>query len=368
MLNYEFPPLGGGAGNATSYLLKEFSMYPELKFDLVTSSANEFRVVEFANNITIHFLDIKKNNLNLHYQTYKDLLTYTFKCYIYARKLHNQNNYDFCHSFFGIPCGFIALKLGIPYIVSLRGSDVPFYSSRFYWLDKLVLKRLSRRVWEYADKVITNSEGLKKLAQKTAPNLEFETINNGVDTKKFFPLKEKIINGKLKIISTGRMIERKGYNYLIEALKANDQIELTLIGEGNLTGKLKKMAKENFVNVKFLGKIEHDLLPDYLRKADIFVLPSLNEGMSNSVLEAMACGLPIITTDTGGSKEMIKGNGFVVGKGSIVDLRKAIAEYLNNRSLIKTHGNLSRKIAENISWNKIAKKYVGVYEKHEKEY
>jgi len=65
---------------------------------------------------------------------------------------------------------------------------------------------------------------------------------------------------------------------------------------------------------------------------------------------------------------MIQGNSFVVGKGSIVDLRKAIDEYLNNRSLIKIHGNLSRKLAENTSWSKMAEQYIAIYENHEKDY
>jgi hypothetical protein len=66
ILNYEFPPLGGGAGNATYYLLKEFAKDPDLKIDLVTSSIDAFRVEKFSDNITVHLLDIGKGG-NLHY-------------------------------------------------------------------------------------------------------------------------------------------------------------------------------------------------------------------------------------------------------------------------------------------------------------
>ncbi len=357
MLNYEFPPLGGGAGNANYYLLKELSRYPDLHIDLITSSADIFRIEKFSNNISIHFMDIYKNNKNLHYQSNKDLLVYTVKAYLYAKKLKKHNKYELCHAFFGVPCGFIAMLLKIPYIVSLRGSDVPFYNNRFYWQDKLVLQRLRRLIWRKAKHVVANSIGLKELAKKSAPTQEIEVIYNGVDTNQFYPLKEKALGDKIKLISTGRLIERKGYRYLIEALKNNNQVDLTLVGDGNLAAELKKLAVKNNVNAKFVGMVKHDELPKYLREADIFVLPSLNEGMSNSVLEAMACGLPIIATDTGGSKELVQENGFIVDKASKLSLRNAIEYYCDNKESIKVHGAISRSISEGMNWSEVANKY-----------
>ncbi len=365
ILNYEFPPLGGGAGNAYYYLLREFAKYPELEIDLVTSSADRYKVERFADNITIHYLDISKGNQNLHYQTGKDLLTYTAKAYIYARKLKRKKDYNLCHAFFGIPCGFIALLLKTPYIVSLRGSDVPFYNNRFYWLDKLVLLRLSMLIWRKAKHVIANSEGLKELAQTSSPDQDIKVIYNGVDTNQFYPLENKVSGDKIKLISTGRLIERKGYRYLIEALKDNDQVELTLVGDGNLAAELKELAVKNNANAKFVGMVEHDELPKYLREADIFVLPSLSEGMSNSVLEAMACGLPIIATDTGGSEELVKENGFILKKGLAKALRSSIDYYLKNKPLIKTHGEKSRISSEKKGWDQVASQYGRFYSNFE---
>ena len=119
ILNYEFPPLGGGAANATYYLLKEFSKFPDLELDLVTSSVDKFRIEQFAPNIRIHYLDINKKG-NLHYQSIKDLLTYSWKSLKYCKKLKQEAKFDLIHAFFSSPCGYIAMKLKIPYIVSLR--------------------------------------------------------------------------------------------------------------------------------------------------------------------------------------------------------------------------------------------------------
>ena len=175
LLNYEFPPLGGGAANATYHLLKEYSKRKDIKVDLITSSTGEYSEEQFAKSIRIYFLDIGKKG-NIHYQTNKDLLTYSWKAYKLGKKLVRKNHYDLVHAFFGIPCGYIASKLGLPYIVSLRGSDVPFYNKRFYWPDKLLFRRLSKKVWKDSKATITNSEGLKELALRSDPKQNINVI------------------------------------------------------------------------------------------------------------------------------------------------------------------------------------------------
>lgn len=362
MLNYEFPPLGGGAGNATYYLLKEFSKHPDLEIDLVTSSIAVFKIQKFSENIVIHFLDINKKG-NLHYQANRDLLKYSCKAYFYCKKLIKEKQFDLCHAFFGIPCGYVAMKLGLPYIVSLRGSDVPFYNKRFYWLDKFIFKNLNKKIWEKAEKVIANSEGLKNLANKTNPRQQIEVVYNGVDTEEFKPIENKSMGEKIKLISTGRLIERKGYEYLIESLEGLNNFELTLIGDGNLRIKLEELAHANKVKVNFLGKIDHKDIVSHLQKADIFVLPSLNEGMSNSILEAMACGLPIIATDTGGSKELIQDNGFIVSKVDADALRDVIERLLGHQEFVKSMGQKSRELAKRMSWVNTSAQYYNYYKK-----
>lgn len=363
MLNYEFPPLGGGAGNANRYILKELARYPDLWIDLVTASAGRYRREQFSVNTCIHYLDINKQERNLHYQTDRDLLIYTWRAYRYARKMIKANSYDLCHAFFGIPCGYLAMKLGLPYIVSLRGSDVPFYNRRFYWPDRLAFRRLSKKIWRKAHTVIANSEGLKALALAASPDQKIDVVGNGVDIQEFSPAPRNIseAGGKIRLISVGRLIERKGYRYLIEAMGNMSNVELLLIGEGKLKNELEEIAGRRNVQATFLGTVDHEHICEHLQNADIFVLPSLNEGMPNATMEAMSCGLPVITTDTGGSAELIRGNGFVVKKGNIKDLQKAIMRFVEDPALIETMGNASRELAVNMSWESVAVAYHRVY-------
>ena len=360
ILNYEFPPLGGGAANATYYLLKEFSKFPDLELDLVTSSVDKFRIEQFATNIRIHYLGINKKG-NFHYQSMKDLLTYSWKAYQYSKELKKKEKFDLVHAFFGIPCGYIAMKLKIPYIVSLRGSDVPFHKKRFYWLDKLIFKNLSKKIWAKSKAVIANSKGLKEEAQKVNNKQKIDVILNGIDIVEFCPLENKGESEKINLISIGRLAPEKGYNYLIKALVGLDNFRLTLVGSGPSEDELKMLAKELGVNVDFVGRLEKKEVIKQLQKSDIYMLSSLKEGMSNSMLEAMACGLPVIATNVGGSEELIKDNGFIIEKGNSELIKKALLKFSNNIELINSMGEISRQITEKMSWGKVAEDYIKIY-------
>jgi len=365
MLNYEFPPLGGGAGNATYYLLREFSKQRDLQIDLVTSSVGDYKEEQFADNIKIYYLDIGKKG-NLHYQTNQDLLKYSWKAYWFSKKLIKENKYNLVHAFFGVPCGYIAMKLGLPYIVSLRGSDVPFYNKRFYWLDRIILKRLSGKIWRRARVAVANSEDLKNLALESSPDQKIEIINNGVDTSEFAPGQGE--HEKFTILSTSRLIARKGVDNLLQAFilfrKKYNAGKLILVGQGNLYNQLLNKAEQNGVreHVDFVGAVKHEDIKEYYKQADIFVLASHNEGMSNSLLEAMASGLAIITTDTGGSRKILGNNcGLIIQYPSVQEILVAVERLYNVREDLIKFKDGSRNISLSFDWKKVAGKFLDIY-------
>lgn len=375
-LNYEYPPLGGGAGNAAFYLLREFAKISDLEVDFVTSSPDShFHLEQAGENIFVHKMPIGKNSCNLHFQSQKDLLTYTVKAYFYSRRLAKKNKYDLSHSFFSVPCGFLSLIFkkfyGIPYIVSLRGADVPGYTDRFCWMYKAI-RPLIRFIWKQADFVIANSEGLKTLALKTNLKQQISVIMNGVDINQFyFKNNRQITSQRLEILCLSRLTERKGINYLVAAMpilrKKYPQVHLKIVGEGDAAQSLRQMVTTLKLEdrVEFLGHVAHDNLPQIYAQADIFVLPSLNEGMSNTILEALSAGLPIITTDTGGTKELVKDgkNGFIIKMKDPADIAEKIEKFIQNKSLSTAMSLASRKKAERLSWENIAKEYWELYKK-----
>lgn len=372
-LNYEFPPLGGGAANATLNILKELGKRNDLEIDLVTSSTDKYKEEQFAPNIKIYYLDIGKAG-NIHFQSQKELVKYAFKAFKFAKKLKKSQNYDLVHAFFGIPCGFVAMFLKISYIVSLRGTDVPFYNERFKVLDKLIFRWLNKNfIWKRALAVITNSEGLKNLALRSSPSQKIGVIYNGVDTEKFHP-DETMKNKEFTILYNSRFIERKGIRYLIDAfIKFNSiypESRLLTISSGNLEEEMKRKVKEVGIEnaVEFYGALspKTNEIAEIYRKCHVFVLPSLNEGMSNSLLEALATGMPIIATDTGGTKELVgSDNGIIIPMHSSQAIFEALERLYKDQEQMNDMGKKSRERAEKMSWATTAEQYYQIYKKHE---
>ncbi len=366
ILNYEYPPLGGGAATATKNLLKQYSKRDDIEVDLITSSVGEERVEQFSKNINIYFLDIKKRG-ELHNQSNISLLRYSVQAFLKAKKLDKEKDYDVIHAFFGIPCGFLAMLIDDDYIVSLRGSDVPFFSKKYYLLDKLIFKHLSRLIWRKAKFVIANSQGLKDLAHKSIPDQEIGLIYNGIDWVNELPerMKDKFI-----VVSTSRLIKRKGLDSLIRAFaefsKGKKDVRLKLYGGGDQKETLESLANELGVGEKvtFLGEQPREVVYEDIGEYSVFVIPSKNEGMSNSLLEAMARGLPVIATDVGGTRELVnERNGFIVEKENIEQISEALEELYNNRELVEKMGRASRESVRDLSWEKIAEQYIELYKK-----
>lgn len=366
MLNNEYPPLGGGGSNACKYILKEFAT-KDIEVDVVTSSSsNTFEMEKIGDTVNIYKLPINKKDI--HYWTQREIITYSWKANKFIKKLMDEKEYDVCHAFFGIPCGAIAylFRKKIPYIVSLRGSDVPGFNERFGF-EYVFLKPIIKSIWNRAGAVVANSKGLRELALLTSPEQEISVIYNGIDVSEFRPDLNRTRDGNgLRIVCVSRLIERKGIKYLIDAIgKLRDKdIKLVLVGEGNQEEELKKLAQDLGISnkVDFKGYISHDNIADIYKESDVFVLPSLNEGMSNALLEGMASGLTVIVTNTGGTVELVDGNGIIVPMGdsdAIVEAIRRLMDYPDERKRMNIK---SRKIAELMDWKAVGESYLKVYE------
>lgn len=350
MINYEYPPLGGGTAIANEYLIKEFKKIKNIKVDVLTSSPNNFSEQSFT-NIRLIRLNIGKNKQNLHHQNYWNLFRFFLTSTTWT--LVHRQNYDLIHAFSGLPGSITAFLSGKPYLISFRGADEPGYEQRheFFW--KLI-KPMMCFIYNHARSLDANSQYLKKLVLKSFPNLKIKIIQNGVDSTKFYPTK-KIVTKPI-ILCTSRLAERKGVEYLIQAMTSIPKAKLLLVGSGILESKMKLLVKKLHLSarVKFLGTVLHNRLPSIYRQAKLFVLPSLSESLSNSLLEALACGLPVVATNIGGNSEIIHNqNGSLVPPKNSKALSQAIIKLLNSRFKFKS--------SEIYSWEKSAKKYYQLY-------
>jgi len=367
MLNYEFPPIGGGAGKVHLCLLKQYAQTSGLKIDVLTSAPRPgFSIEKFSDNITIYKVGLHKKML--HYWRKSEVLEWLLKAQYHYYRLLRDNDYDLVHAFFGFPTGWLCYRTAdkLPYIISLRGSDVPGYNIRL-GLDYKVLGPLFRRIWANAAAIVANSQGLRRLALQFMPQLKIEVIPNGVDTERFYPAEKRDLERPIKLLTVSRLIERKRIDLLIQAVSQTKElgldVQLNIAGEGNLKEKLARLADELNVTdqVIFMGRVPAEQMPQLYRDNDIFVMSSIHEGMSNAMLEAMASGLPIVTTRCEGVAELIADNGIVIEKAQAEEFAQAIKKLADDQNYYKQMSLAARKQAQKFNWKSVAEQYLNCY-------
>jgi len=363
MLNYEFPPIGGGTGTACRELLRAFEGVGGLGVDLVTAGLEANAKVEnVSHSIVVHRVPVGKRDLQ--FWRAGEVLRWTWRARRLAGELIGRTRYDLCHCWAGWPPGLLgyAFRRRLPYLVSLRGSDVPGYNARLSLLDPLLFRRLSRRVWREAAAVVAVSDELRRLALRTMPSLDVSVIPNAVDGARFTPGAPA---GGFTILFVGRLIPRKGVGDLVRAFRViADRVpgaRLVVVGEGPDEGALQARVRRDGLEglVTFLGPVANEDLPPIYRSAKVFVLPSHREGMPNVLLEAMASGLPVVTTAA--AAEIIDGNGLLVEPGDATGIADAVLRYAGDEDMRRAHGRRSRAIAESMSWDSVARWHLGIY-------
>ncbi|MBN2317306.1 MAG: glycosyltransferase family 4 protein [Sedimentisphaerales bacterium] len=369
MLNYEFPPIGGGAGQAHLCLLRQYIDVENLQVDVLTSAPKPGDVTEqLSENITIYKIGLHKKQL--HFWRKIEVMEWLVKAGLCYRMMLRQNEYDLVHAFFGFPTGWLCYRSAkiLPYIISLRGSDVPGQHARLQ-LDYKILAPAFRAIWKNAAVLIANSQGLKERALRFMPSASIEVIPNGVDTNTFHPAETSDQQDKLKLLTVGRLSATKRVEMLIDAVEIlhNDgcKLSLTIAGGGQLESQLRYLVRQKKLDdiIEITGRVDPEKMPQMYRENNIFVSASMQEGMSNAMLEAMASGLPIIVTRCEGVQELIKDNGIIIEESSAEAISKAIRKLVDDRSLLMQMADQASKQAEQFTWRHNAEEYLALYEK-----
>ena len=284
-----------------------------------------------------------------------------------ARRLRRSFRFDLIDAHFAYPDGFAGCLLAkvfrCPVIVTLRGTIGK--------LSKFVLRRVQIQwVLRTAARVIAVSDSLGSIANSlgAAPE-KMRVIPNGVDTTTFhpsdregarkrlgFPLNETVI------LSVGALSERKGHHRVLQVLpriaEKRPDVRYVVVGEagveGNIEPLLSRLSKELGVQdrVRLVGARPHEEIAQWLAAADVFCLATSNEGMANVILESLACGVPVVTTQVGGNAELIshEENGYLVPLGDPDALGLALLRALEGQwNREKIAGELKRR-----SWDATA--------------
>jgi teichuronic acid biosynthesis glycosyltransferase TuaC len=285
-----------------------------------------------------------------------------------VRSIRRSFPFDLIDAHFGYPEGVTAALLaaacGVPFTITLRGSEPIFAAS-------LLRRKVLRWAMRRAGHIIAVSDELREFAilEGVDPS-RATTIPNGIDPRVFYPRETHVNPGPRILLSAGELIEAKGHHLVIRATKAllerGHDVQLLVAGGVSRGGapyerELKRITAELGLEerVRFLGWVDRQTLPALLSFADLFCLASFTEGWPNVVNEALACGAPVVASAVGGVRAMLASGryGIAVPPRDLAALTDALDRGLNqswDRAAISAWGR-SR------TWAAVASEVIGIH-------
>jgi glycosyltransferase involved in cell wall biosynthesis len=265
-----------------------------------------------------------------------------------------ERAFDLIDAHYFYPDGVAAVMLGrrlnVPVVVTARGTDINLIA------EHRLPRRMIRWAARHAAAVIAVSRALKEKLVALGTDAErVHVLRNGVDTDLFKPLERERVRRELSmqprtLLSVGNLLAFKGHGIAIEALALLPECQLVIAGDGPERGAFEALARRCGVaeRVRFVGSLSQEELHRYYAGADALVLASSREGWPNVLLEAMACGTPVIATDVGGVSEIVT----APEAGIVLDERSAAALARGARRLFGQYPdrNATRAFAKKFGW------------------
>lgn len=369
IINSEHPPIGGGAGNASAHVARQFVEQGH-EVSLMTSQFGDLPSNEIQDGVHISRIRALRQHQDRSNAVEQISFMLSSSCCVipFIRKWHP----DVILAYFGVPSGAAAwtakLLFGVPYIISLRGGDVPGFRPYDFALYHRLISPFLRMIWRRASYVVANSQGLKDLADAFDAKSQIEIIPNGVDLKRYVPADREWDHPRMLFV--GRLVYQKGLDILLTALADLKPIpwKLSLVGDGPQYQPLQSLADSYAISdrIEYQNWLDRKALLEQYRTANLFVFPSRHEGMPNAVLEAMACGLPVIATRIAGNEELVLPDetGLLVEPENAALLKDALQQLLIDASQRRQMGaNARLHVEQHYSWQQIANQYLALMQK-----
>jgi glycosyltransferase involved in cell wall biosynthesis len=256
----------------------------------------------------------------------------------------------------GVAALWLARRLGRKLVITARGSDVTQLP------DHAGPRAMIRYALRRADALIAVSAALgARLVALGADPTRVHVLRNGVDLSRFRPPPVVPPRGA-ELLSVGHLITRKGHQRVIEALaRLPPAARLTIVGEGPLEGELLCLATRLGVaeRVRFAGVLPPERMPEMYGAADVLVLASSREGWANVLLEAMACGTPVVASPIAGNDEVVRSS--AAGLLAAANTADALAEAIARLLAAPPERSATRVYAEGFGWPSIAEAQVQLY-------
>lgn len=368
MLNYEYPPLGGGAGRICQNISEHLVLLGHQVTVLTTwfDGLEEYESPE--HKLTI--IRLHSSRKRLFQSNPFEMYDWVQKGWIFLQKHLVSESYDLVFANFTIPGGWLALKIKkkfhIPFCVISHGHDVPwFYKKQMFFYHLLTYVKI-KQILNEATYLFVQSNVMRKnaelfLGSKHAKKIV--QIPNGVNNVPINP--EVRRKSYFSILFVGRLVKQKNPILFLKAMKRLTRMQIPyhayMIGDGKLRRKLEKwIVKYKLNHVKITGWLSDDEVWHYYEQSHVIVMPSEIEGMSISNLEALSAGLYLVATPVSGNPEMLKccANGELVASNDR-DIANAIQRFYFEQYLRKEFiaEQKRQQFIDTFNWSRIAKEY-----------
>jgi glycosyltransferase involved in cell wall biosynthesis len=361
LINYEYPPVGGGAATATQAIARALAAQGHSPHVLTARFGDQPAESE-EQDVRIHRIPARRRRIEA--CSILEMGSFVASALLRIRSLVRRHRIGGVIAFFSFPCGPVARWSDRPYVVSLRGGDVPGAEPGLARMHAL-LAPLRRLILRDACAVVANSAGLSAMSEAADP-VPVQVIPNGVDTTLFRPGPGPAASGTLRLLFVGRFQAQKNLSWLLRQLAGSSvpPFSLTLVGDGPLRAELQAEAASLGLSphLEWLGWQSREQLAALYPRHDVLVNPSLYEGMPNVVLEAMACGLPVVASRVPGNDTLVHDgvNGFLFPLSDA----PAFASALTKLATADRRAPLGRNAlatAESFSWASVASRYAALF-------
>lgn len=366
---YEYPPIGGGAGNALAHLARAWAAGGN-DVTIVTSGFGDLPRDQKAHGVRVVRLPVGRQSVSR--GRLVEMVRYMIASRAACESIYQEFRPDLAVAFMTLPSGPGPMRLKrrhhLPFVTELRGGDVPGFLPDLLGSFHGLTRGWIRSIWNASALVVANSAGLAELAKKTAPQLSFKVVPNGVDTRVFRPLGETHADpASCRCVFVGRLVDgQKQISKLIEVVGRQPGLELVIVGAGPDEARLRNMAAGGAGSdrIRFTGWIKGADLIHTLQSSDVYVSASVGEGMSNSALEALACGLPMVLSRISGHEELVAEgeNGHLFDPGSTAELEDRLVQLASDPDRRTRFGQASRQRAvKHFDWSALAEQHLDLY-------
>lgn len=370
MLNYEYPPLGGGAGKVTQNQCLQLSKEHEVV--IVTTQISNLPRFEKDQNIEIYRLNSKRKSI--HKSNVIEMISWLKTAYSFCDNYLENNDIQLIFAHFSLPGGDLAFRLSkkykIPYFVMSHGHDIPWFFPRQMFVYHLLTYFRIRNICRNAEKIIVLTPTLKKTADhflgKEYAN-KIIVIPNGCDNY-LHQKKEKIQNSVMKIVFVGRFVSQKNPILLIKSLFLLSQKDIPfqaeIIGDGPLFSKIKYLIDKYHLQnkVHLTGWKGSEFVQNAMNESNLFILPSRAEAMSIALLEAIFSNTFSITTPNCDNFNLIENgeNGYLFETNNVVDLTDKILDFYKHffQTNRVVNSEKNNQIQAKYNWNTIGEMYL----------